>query len=229
MCNFIEEDVHSESVENSNKPLSQANFYYSNKPGVPILREEYLEGDDFKSLKEKFKSISFIDIGYLPLELQTGLCDVVIEMYNNLENNFTNQLGIIIVRELPPREKLWSFATYRYDQQKQIGIIEINRDKYAIEVVVTQEFVNQFKSSIRHEIGHHLYQIHNLENIVSEFYSSNDKYIFIHFYKGEIYRMKGSNEFFADGFDRFCAGNLTRDSKVYDLIEKIYQELRIKK
>jgi hypothetical protein len=217
-------------AKNSN--ISQADFNYDNKESSAKLRELPLESKDIKLLKEKFKDISFVETGYLPDKLQKGFCDEFNDLDDKLGANFTHQLGKVSVQELSPRQKLYSFATYEYDEQNQKGIIKINKNKYGLDVDVKPEYLNKFKSTIRHESGHHLYQIHNLGKRVEEFYYKNNIYIHQNSNREYWKRIKNPKEFFAESFDRFCNGTLTeasKDSKVYYFIKKIYEELRIKK
>jgi len=192
------------------------------------IRELPVETEYIKLIREVLRDTKFFDTGYLPPEMQKALYEKYNKLNNDLGSSFNYEFGRVHVKRLNPGHTN-DFANYLYDKKLQIGIVELNIEKYGLEKEVTPEDIKKFESSIIHEAGHHMYEIHGLEARVNDFYDKNHVEIYQNASVKEWKTMKNCKEFFASSFDRYHNSTMvvknSIDEKVYFFIRTIYEEL----
>jgi hypothetical protein len=180
-----------------------------------------------KLLLDTFKDTDFLEINRLPEGLQKGLYDVFTDMYSKLGDNFSNGLGRVSVRHLPPKY-VDSFGAYDYDKKFYGGgAIMINIEKYELDVKVTQEYLKQFKGTVLHEIAHHLFTMNSVDYTIkmTMIYNKHQKYFDKRYNSSYIKKLETLkdklNEIFANCASDYYNGTL--DKEISDEIRESFK------
>ena len=157
------------------------------------------------------------------------LRDILRKFKVELGSNFTGLENVFI----DSFKDIDNEAYYHYCPDIKDGDLFINSDRFQLcdNCVINENKILYFEHTVTHEIGHHLYYIHDLKNRVRKFYNDNEEYIkkYIEWgkYKNNFKTEDDFMEFFANYFCRFRFGELNYlKEKIYHFIFDIYESLK---
>ena len=164
------------------------------------------------------------------------LYEILVKFEKELGDNFTRLDEIIVA---PFEDNNYKEAYHLYDKYIKKGYLFINSDSFKLDIneKIDNSMKCSFECTIIHEIGHHLYEIHNLENKVIQFFNTNnnvkyiEEYLEYDKYKHRFDDEDRKSEFFAHYFCKVYRGELESTyrgvgNKIYDFILWEYNLLK---